>query len=77
MHESVCLIGLYSSHANAVSAAFKSSTKPGFRSFLQGFSTHGVALEVVHWSDGFDVREAPLRRLLSFTLSSLPSGAAA
>jgi len=64
------LIGFYSSHETAVAAAYRSSTKPGFRSFLDGFLIAGLSIDLVHWSDGFDRNEGYKHWLLSYTVPS-------
>lgn len=68
MHEDMRLIGVYSSDSAANVAAHRTSKRPGFRSFPQGFVVLGLTLKVVHWRDGFDVADASRHRLLSLAL---------
>jgi len=69
-NEQLCLIGIYSSRDAATAAIVRASALPGFRSFVDGFVTLGLALDVVHWANGFGKRDAVLQRLLSCSVRS-------
>lgn len=68
-YEQMCMIGAYSSRESVVAAAKRASTKPGFAPLYDGLVALGMALDRVHWPNGFDVEEAHRRRLLTLEIT--------